>query len=71
MRAGQSNMFKRFNRPADKAIGNPTLVETTLDEKSFDGLRAIHNGELSLSARPAFGRKQSEDVLKELPALPL
>ncbi|MCJ1350556.1 MAG: hypothetical protein MMC33_000537 [Icmadophila ericetorum] len=63
-------MWKRFNRPADKAIGNPTLVETTLDEKSFDGLRTIHNGELSLSAKPAFDRKQSEDVLKDLPALP-
>ncbi|MCJ1473753.1 hypothetical protein MMC13_002404 [Lambiella insularis] len=64
-------MWKRFNRSSESTIGNPTLVETTLDEKSYKGLTNLSNGEFSLSSRPAFGRKQTEDVVKELPALPL
>ncbi|MCJ1282636.1 hypothetical protein MMC26_001961 [Xylographa opegraphella] len=46
-------------------------METTLDEKSYSGLTNLSSGEFSLSSRPAFGRKQTEDVVKELPALPL
>ena len=64
-------MWKRFNRSSESAIGNPTLVETTLDEKSIKGLTSLNNGEFSLSSRPAFGRKSTVDVVKELPALPL
>ena len=66
-------MWKRFNqnRASESAIGNPTLMETTLDEKSYSGLTNLSSGEFSLSSRPAFGRKQTEDVVKELPALPL
>ncbi|MCJ1398492.1 hypothetical protein MMC11_001692 [Xylographa trunciseda] len=65
-------MWKRFNpnRASESAIGNPTLVETTLDETSYKGLTNLSSGEFSLSSRPAFGRKQTEDVVKELPALP-
>lgn len=64
-------MFKRFNRPSERAIGNPTLLETTLDEKSIEGLTNLSSGDLSISSRPAFGRKQTEDVVKDLPDLPL
>lgn len=64
-------MWKRFNRPAEKAIGSPTLMETTLDEKSAHDLRSLTNGDFSISSRPAFGRKQTEDVVKALPDLPL
>jgi hypothetical protein len=64
-------MFKRFNRPQDRSISNPTLMETTLDEKSIEGLTDLNNGELSLSAKPAFGRRRKEDVVKDLPDIPL
>ena len=64
-------MWKRFKSPSEKAIGNPTLMETTLDENTIEGLTNLNNGDFSISSRPAFGRKQTEDVVKELPALPL
>ncbi|CAF9934757.1 hypothetical protein IMSHALPRED_009833 [Imshaugia aleurites] len=53
------------------AIGSPTLIETTADENTLQGTTNINNGSFSISSRPAFGRKRTEDVLKGLPALPL
>lgn len=67
-------MWKRLNnkdRQPEIAIGSPTLIETTADEKIFEGTTNINNGSFSISSRPAFGRKRTEDVLKGLPALPL
>lgn len=64
-------MWKRFNRPADRPIGNPTLIKTELDDSSLDDLTNLNNGDFSISSRPAFGRKQTQDVLKGLPELPL
>lgn len=67
-------MWKRLNtkdRQLDKAIGVPTLLETTADQNIFRTSTDINNGSYSISSRPAFGRKGTEDVLKGLPALPL
>lgn len=67
-------MWKRLNnkdRQPEFAIGNPTLIETTADEDTLQGTTNINNGSFSISSRPAFGRKGTEDVLKGLPALPL
>lgn len=67
-------MWKRLNnkdRQPEIAIGSPTLIETTADEKILQGTTNINNGSFSISSRPAFGRKRTEDVLKGLPALPL
>ncbi|CAD6592563.1 MAG: hypothetical protein ASARMPREDX12_006189 [Alectoria sarmentosa] len=67
-------MWKRLNnkdRQPEIAIGSPTLFETTADENSLRGTTNINNGSFSISSRPAFGRKRTEDVLKGLPALPL
>ena len=67
-------MWKRLNnkdRQTEIAIGSPTLIETTADENSLQGTTNINNGSFSISSRPAFGRKGTEDVLKGLPALPL
>lgn len=67
-------MWKRLNnkdRQPEIAIGSPTIFETTADENSLQGTTNINNGSFSISSRPAFGRKRTEDVLKGLPALPL
>ena len=67
-------MWKRLNnkdRPTEITIGSPTLIETTADENTLQGTTNINNGSFSISSRPAFGRKGTEDVLKGLPALPL
>lgn len=66
-------MWKRLNlnRTPERVIGNPTLIETTVDEETWDGLIVLDHGDLSISSRPAFGRKRTQDVLKGLPELPL
>lgn len=67
-------MWKRLNnkdRQPEIAICSPTLIETTVDENTLQGTTNITNGSFSISSRPAFGRKRTEDVLKGLPALPL
>ena len=50
---------------------DPTLIESTADEHIPQSTTNINSGSFSLSSRPAFGRKRTEDVLKGLPALPL
>lgn len=64
-------MRKLFNRQFDRGIGHPTLIETTVDEKTLDFSTPVSNNNFSLSSRPAFGRKDTQDVLKGLPELPL
>ena len=70
-------MWKRIpqlNRPRDNAIGNPTLIETTFDEKALGAMAHVtdvNNGNLSISTQPAFGRKENKDVRNALPQLPL
>ncbi|KAF6239134.1 hypothetical protein HO173_003007 [Letharia columbiana] len=67
-------MWKRLNnkdRQAEIAIESSTLTETTAEEDTLQGTPNINNGSFSISSRPAFGRKRTEDVLKALPALPL
>ncbi len=69
-------MWKRIpqlNRPRDNAIGNPILIDTTFDEEVLGAMSRVsdlNNGQYSISSRPAFGRKQTEDVLKGLPQPP-
>lgn len=67
-------MWKRLNnkdRQPEITIGSPTLIGTTADKNPLQGTTNINNGSFSISSRPAFGRKRTEDVLKGLPALPL
>lgn len=64
-------MWKRLNRTPDREIGNPTLIETTVDQKTLEGSTTLNAGDFSISSRPAFGRKKTQDVLKGLPELPL
>ncbi|KAI9815341.1 MAG: hypothetical protein M1827_002821 [Pycnora praestabilis] len=72
-------MWKRlphYNRQREPAIGNPIFIDSTLDERTLDEIPNIgdlNNGQFtrySLSATPAFGRRNSEDVVKGLPPLP-
>lgn len=63
-------MWKRRRQP-DRTIGAPILFETSLDEQSLKGLTDLNHREFSISSRPAFGRKQTDDVLKGLPFIPL
>ncbi|KAJ9649524.1 hypothetical protein H2199_000300 [Coniosporium tulheliwenetii] len=63
----------RHNRGKENQIGNPVLIETTYDATLLGRTRDISNMQIehpSLSARPAFGRRNTEDVLQELPQLP-
>lgn len=62
--------MKNKDRQPEITIGKPTLVETTADVNTLQGITNINNGSFSISSRPAFGRKRTEDVLKGLPALP-
>ena len=48
-----------------------TPVAESNPENSFDHRTNLDNSDLSLSSRPAFGRRGTEDVLKGLPELPL
>lgn len=66
-----TTMWKRLHRTPDREIGNPTLIETTVDMKTLEGSTILNAGEFSISSRPAFGRKKTQDVLKGLPELPL
>lgn len=63
-------MWKRLNRTLDREIGNPTLIETTVDQKTLNGSTSLNAGDFSISSRPAFGRRKTDDVLKGLPELP-
>lgn len=70
-------MWKRvpqLNRPRENKIGHPILIETTFDGKALDAMSNVtdlNNGDFSISARPAFGRKETRDILTGLPQLPL
>ena len=64
-------MWKRINRQPEKRIGSPTHVETTIDDHTVRNTTNLNNGDFSISSRPAFGRKKTDDVLKGLPELPL
>lgn len=64
-------MWKRINRTGDRSIGHPILIETTVDERTLESSTALNAGDFSMSSRPAFGRKTTQDVLKGLPELPL
>ena len=65
-------MWKRLNqRDRQPSIGSPTLIETDLDPVVLQNSTNINNGEFSLSSRPAFGTRNTGDVLKGLPDLPL
>lgn len=64
-------MWKRINRAGDRGIGHPTLIETTVDERTLESSTMLNTGDFSMSSRPAFGRKKTQDVLKGLPELPL
>lgn len=70
-------MWKRIpqlNRQRDNTIGNPTLIETTFDGKALGAMSHVtdlNNGDFSISSRPAFGRKETGDVLRGLPQVPL
>ena len=66
-----SGMWKRINRQPDRSIGSPTLIETTVDEHTLQNTTSLNNGDFSISSRPAFGRKKTDDVIKGLPDLPL
>ena len=63
--------LKIKDRQLESANGSPTLIETTADDYTLQGITNINDGSFSISSRPAFGRKRTEDVLKGLPALPL
>ncbi|KAL8739897.1 MAG: hypothetical protein Q9190_007342 [Brigantiaea leucoxantha] len=66
------NTRRRLTRP-DRAssLGAPTAVEPAIEENATDESGSLINGEHSISSRPAFGRKTTGDVVKDLPALPL
>ena len=63
-------MWKRLNRQPDR-IGSPALIETDVDNAVLDNATDLSKGDFSISSRPAFGRKSTDDVLKGLPKLPL
>ena len=64
-------MWKRINRQPERSIGGPVHVEPTVDEHTIESTTNLNNGDFSISSRPAFGRKKTEDVLKGLPDIPL
>ena len=62
---------KNRDRQSETTIENTTRIDSTADEHTPQSPKNINSGSFSLSSRPAFGRKRTEDVLKGLPALPL
>ena len=64
-------MWKSSKNRDRQSESDPTLIESTADEHTPQSTTNINSGSFSLSSRPAFGRKRTEDVLKGLPALPL
>ena len=64
-------MWKNSKNRDRQSESDPTLIESTPDEHTQQSTTCINSGSFSLSSRPAFGRKRTEDVLKGLPALPL
>ena len=60
----------KSSKNRDRQSESPTLIESTADEHTPQSTTNINSGSFSLSSRPAFGRKRTEDVLKGLPALP-
>ena len=66
-------MWKRFNKSNDR-VASPSRTETAVEAveaKDAGGPTSLNDGSLSLSSRPAFGRKESQDVVKDLPQIPL
>jgi len=63
-------MWKRLNKDRQSSNASSTLIRTR-NETALQDTTNINNGILSLSSRPAFGRKSTGDVLKGLPELPL
>ena len=64
-------MWKSSKNKDRQSESDPTLIESITDEHTPRSTTNINSGSFSLSSRPAFGRKRTEDVLKGLPALPL
>ena len=68
-------MWKRLNRPLEKAIGSPTLVETSLDEDSAAKLTDIDNmrdhGHSTLYASRTYDPSSAGSKSKKLPSVPL
>lgn len=64
-------MWKSSKNRDRQFESDPTLIEGTADEHTPQRTTNINSGSFSLSSRPAFGRKRTEDVLEGLPALPL
>ena len=63
-------MWKRFNKSNDRP-GSPSRTETAIEAHGAEGSMNLNDGSLSLSARPAWSRKESGDVIKDLPEIPL
>jgi hypothetical protein len=57
----------RFNRGKENAIGNPSLIETTYDEKTLQNLPDVSD----ITVRPAPDRKATDDTVTSLPPLDL
>lgn len=62
-------MWKRSTRQP-RNVGDPVLNESILEDPP-QRTTNLNSGDFSISARPAFGRKETADVLKGLPDLPL
>lgn len=58
----------RFNRAKENNIGNPSLIETTYDEKTLQRLPDVSD---ALNSRPALERKGTDDTVTSLPPLDL
>ncbi|KAI9714086.1 MAG: hypothetical protein M1812_006533 [Candelaria pacifica] len=68
-----------YNRPHNDTIGSPVLINSTIDDKTLHEIPSIsdlNSGQFSsysLSAKPAFGRRNTDDVMRGslgLPELP-
>lgn len=70
-------MWKRLplhNRGKENQIGSPILIDTTYDEKALDSIPSVFDIQRVNSnhnTRSAFGQRNTDDVLTELPQLPL
>ena len=66
------NMWKREQREVQgSAIPSiPLACEPSVNRPPPQSSTTFESGSFSISSRPAFGRKGTGDVLKELPGLP-
>jgi hypothetical protein len=68
-------MWKRLNKPSEKAIGSPTLLETDLDEESaaklkdLDDMRGV--GTTALQANYLHSNSMPVNTGKRLPSVPM